>query len=71
MNNITNWHDWSLVLFGIAIGWITKVPFLIKWYRELKRTKTYEKAKNAIEYKAMVERYNTMYPNRAIKLTTE
>jgi hypothetical protein len=27
------------LLIGIAIGWITKVPFLIKWYKELKRYK--------------------------------
>lgn len=25
---------WYLII-GIAIGWITKVPFLIKWYKEL------------------------------------
>jgi len=29
---------------GILIGWITKVPFLIKWYRELKRTNAYKDA---------------------------
>lgn len=24
------------LLFGILLGWITKIPFLIKWYRDLK-----------------------------------
>ena len=22
------------LLCGVALGWITKIPFLIKWYRE-------------------------------------
>jgi len=30
---------YCFLLIGIAIGWITKVPFLIKWYNELKRYK--------------------------------
>jgi hypothetical protein len=29
---------------GIIIGWLTKIPFLIKWYRELKETRDYQKA---------------------------
>lgn len=31
-----------LVAFGIFLGWITKVPLLIKWYRELQETKDYK-----------------------------
>ncbi len=27
------------LLIGIAIGWLTKIPFLIKWYRELTQYK--------------------------------
>ena len=27
------------LIIGIAIGWITKVPFLIGWYKDLKRYK--------------------------------
>lgn len=33
------------LLVGIVIGWVTKVPFLIKWYRELRETNDYKKRK--------------------------
>lgn len=35
---------WYLII-GIVIGWITKFPLLLKWYRELKRTKEYKRMK--------------------------
>lgn len=31
-------------LLGVLVGWITKFPLLLKWYRELKRTKDYKEA---------------------------
>lgn len=34
------WYWWMIV--GVAIGWITKVPFLTKWYNELRETKEYK-----------------------------
>lgn len=37
-----NLHDIGLIVTGIIIGWITKFPLLIKWYRELKETKDYK-----------------------------
>jgi len=30
------------LIVGVAIGWVTKVPFLIKWYRELRETQNYK-----------------------------
>lgn len=30
------------LIIGVIIGWITKLPFLIKWYKELKETKDYK-----------------------------
>ena len=32
----------KFIAIGILIGWITKVPLLIKWYRELQETKDYK-----------------------------
>jgi len=30
-------HDFLLIFFGIGIGWITKIPFMLKWHREMIR----------------------------------
>lgn len=30
---------WIYLIVGIVIGWITKAPFLIKYYKEIKRDK--------------------------------
>ncbi len=30
------------LLIGVVIGWITKLPFLIKWYKELRETQDYK-----------------------------
>lgn len=35
-------ETYEYLAIGILIGWITKVPFLIKWYRELKETSDYK-----------------------------
>lgn len=40
------------ILIGIAIGWITKVPFLIKWYREFN---TYKVRKVELYNRLMAE----------------
>lgn len=24
------------ILLGVLIGWLTKIPFLLKWYKEMK-----------------------------------
>lgn len=57
---------WYLIV-GIGIGWITKVPFLIKWYRELRRTRNYKKMMDVIHYEEMKAKFNEMYPNNKIK----
>lgn len=56
---------WYLII-GIAIGWITKVPFIIKWYRDLKNTRAYEKMRDAVHVEEMRIRYNEMYPDKPI-----
>lgn len=35
-------ENYVYLCIGVAIGWITKIPFLIKWYRELKETNDYK-----------------------------
>ena len=32
-------NTWILIGIGVLIGWITKLPFALKWYRELKEYK--------------------------------
>lgn len=54
------------LISGIIIGWVTKFPLLVKWYRELKRTKDYKKMKDAIHYQEMKDRYNEMYPKKPL-----
>lgn len=29
----------TIFLLGIIIGWITKIPFLLKWYNNFKKNK--------------------------------
>jgi hypothetical protein len=36
---ITDMNTCILIGIGILIGWITKLPFALKWYRELKEYK--------------------------------
>lgn len=55
------------IITGVFIGWITKVPFLYRWYRELKQTKDYQKARRGVELYDMIEKYNKLYPNSPIK----
>ena len=32
-------NTWIILGIGILIGWSTKLPFALKWYRELKQYK--------------------------------
>jgi hypothetical protein len=36
---------WWFIL-GILTGWVVKIPFMIKWYRELKGTSEYKEWKD-------------------------
>jgi hypothetical protein len=50
---------WYLIT-GIIIGWIFKIPFLIKWYKDLKKTRAYEEMKNiehVEELKLRIEKF--------------
>lgn len=57
---------WFL-LIGVGIGWITKVPFLLKWYRELRKTKMYQAMNNAVHAEEIRRRYNELFPDNPIK----
>lgn len=37
MNNFSD--NWVAILVGVAIGWVTKVPFLLKWYKRVREDK--------------------------------
>lgn len=50
-------HNTVLILVGVLIGWITKVPFLIKWYRELRATRNWEMMDLERRVKATKEKY--------------
>ena len=54
---------WYLII-GIAIGWITKVPFLIKWYRDLRRTREYKRMQDDIHFQEIKERWKQFYPEQ-------
>ena len=49
------------LIIGFVLGWITKIPFLIKWYRDLKKTKEYKKMQDAEHYNIMVAKFKDMY----------
>ena len=44
-------------LIGVIIGWVTKFPFLLKWYKELKKTKDYKEMKMHNKYQEVVEKF--------------
>lgn len=54
---------WYLII-GIVIGWITKFPLLLKWYRELKRTKEYKRMQDDIHFEEIKERWKQFYPKK-------
>jgi len=46
--------SWLIFLLGVLVGWITKFPLILKWYRELKETRAYEE----MMFKKRIEEYN-------------
>lgn len=56
---------WFLII-GVVIGWITKFPLVLKWYRELKKTRDYQKMKIDIHFEEMMGKYNEMFPENKI-----
>jgi len=55
------------LIIGIALGWLLKFPFLLKWYSDLKKTNDYRNMNDAIRWKEMVEKYNQMFPDEPYK----
>jgi len=43
------------LIVGVVAGWITKIPFLMKWYRELRDTKDYQQMR-------LLKRYEELHP---------
>jgi len=52
------------LIVGVLIGWITKFPLILKWYRELKRTKEYKRMQDDIHYQEIKERWKQFYPEK-------
>lgn len=51
---------WWYLITGIVIGWLFKIPFLIKWYRELKKTRGYEEMKRQEKITLLEKRIKEM-----------
>ncbi len=49
---------WYLLL-GIVIGWVFKVPFLIRLYKELKATRDYKEMKRQEHIKRLEKEVET------------
>ena len=47
------------LLIGVVIGWVTKFPLLLKWYKELKSTRDYQKAMRYKQYVRTCKKFNT------------
>lgn len=45
---------------GVIIGWVMKIPFLWKWYKELKETKDYHNRRTKA-YMEEVKRLEEIY----------
>lgn len=56
-------HNTLLILLGVLLGWITKVPFLIKWYRELRATRNWER----MDLERRVHSAKEKYPESFVK----
>lgn len=52
MNNFSD--NWVAILVGVAIGWGTKVPFLLKWYKRVRKDKEH--------IREIVENYKKHFP---------
>lgn len=61
---------WYL-LVGVLIGWVTKVPFLIKWYKELKNTRDYQELKRLEHAEELERKMAAMYPESNLCRLTE
>lgn len=57
---------WYMII-GFALGWATKIPFLYKWYKELRQSSSYEKMRDKVHLQEMKDRYNKMFPDNPIK----
>ena len=59
------------ILVGVVIGWVTKIPFLIKWYRELRNTRDYQEYKRLEHAEELERKMATMYPESNLWRLTE
>jgi hypothetical protein len=59
--NIGMEQGWILLISGIMIGWLTKVPFLIRYYRKarMNRDKMQELYENIIKHLNIEENERT------------
>lgn len=57
---------WWYLIVGIGVGWLTKVPFLLKWYKELRKTRSYERMKDMVHVEELRKKYNELYPDKKI-----
>lgn len=53
-----NFNDFELLIYGIFIGWITKIPFFLKYYREWQKEK--------IALRQLIEKYHEYRINNHI-----
>lgn len=53
---------WHIISFcaGCMFGWITKVPYIYSWYREIKETDDYKKRKSDA-YKEEIQQIREQY----------
>lgn len=58
---------YGYILLGVVIGWVTKFPLLLKWYRELQQTRSYEAMRDKVHFEEMKEKYNKMFPDKPLK----
>ena len=57
-------HEIIILVIGIIIGWVTKFPFLLKWYRDLKKTRGYEEMSNKIRYEETKKKFKEYFENK-------
>ena len=56
---------------GLIVGWLTKVPFLIKWYRELKITKDYKDVMQKERFERFKESFGSEAYENYLKKTEQ
>ena len=52
---MSDYYYYLAILFGVLIGWLTKIPFFIKWYKE--------REKNELELLELSKRILEMMKN--------